>query len=292
MGSFFDVLKQRFRQKDVLIQLILINVAIFAFLGIFNVITKLFKLDFFDVLSYIGVSSSIPALIKFWTPFTYMFVHQDFLHILFNMLLLYWFGQMFLQYFNPKILGSLYVLGGLAGAAIYILAFNTIPLYVDMGHVPMIGASASVMAIVFGVAFFRPNASMRLLLLGEVKIVYIVIFFFVMDFFALGSSANAGGHVAHIGGALVGYLFALQYGKGRDITRWMTRIIDFFANITKPRQKKMKVKFKKREEAYNYNERKNDEQEVIDEILDKIKASGYASLSKNEKQRLFEASKK
>lgn len=292
MGSFFDTLKQRFRQKDVLVQLILINVAIFAFLGIFNVITKLFKLDFFDILSYIGVSSSIPSLVKFWTPFTYMFVHQDFLHILFNMLLLYWFGQMFLQYFNPKVLGSLYVLGGLAGAAIYILAFNTIPLYVDMPHVPMIGASASVTAIIFGVAFFRPNASMRLLLLGEVKIVYIAIFFFIMDFFALGSSSNAGGHVAHIGGALVGYLFASQYGKGRDITKWMTRIIDFFANITKPRPTKMKVKFKKREEAYTYNERKNDEQEVIDEILDKIKASGYASLSKNEKQRLFEASKK
>lgn len=292
MESFFDRLKQRFKQKDLLIQLIIINVSVFVVLGVLGVITKLFKFDIFDILSYIGVSSSIPALIKFWTPFTYMFAHQDFLHILFNMLLLYWFGQLFLQYFNPKILGSLYVLGGLAGAAIYLLAFNTIPLYMDMPHVPMIGASASVMAIIFGVAFFRPNTSMRLILLGEVKIVYIAIFFFVMDFFALGSSSNAGGHVAHIGGALVGYLFATQYGKGRDITRWMTRIIDLFANIAKPKPKKMKVKFKKREEAYTYNERKQDEQDLIDDILDKIKASGYSSLNKDEKQKLFEASKK
>ncbi len=292
MESFFDRLKRRFKQKDLLIQLIIINVAVFVVLGIFGVITKLFKLEFFDVLSYIGVSSSIPALIKFWTPFTYMFVHQEVLHILFNMLLLYWFGQMFLQYFNAKILGSLYILGGLAGAGLYILAFNTIPYYVDMPHVPMIGASASVMAIIFGVAFFRPDASMRLLLFGEVKIVYIAIFFFILDFFALGSSSNAGGHVAHIGGAAVGYLFATMYGKGKDITRWMTRIIDFFANISKPKQPKMKVKYKKRDEAYTYNERKNNQQEAIDDILDKIKASGYASLSKDEKQKLFEASKK
>lgn len=291
MESFFDSLKRRFKQKDLLIQLIIINVAVFVVLGIFGVVTKLFKLDTFDLLSYIGVSSSIPSLIKFWIPFTYMFVHQEFWHIFFNMLLLYWFGQIFLQYFNAKILGSLYVLGGLAGAVLYILAFNTIPYYIDMPHMPLIGASASVMAVIFGVAFFKPNATMRLLLLGEVKIVYIAIFFFAIDFFKGSVGANAGGSVAHIGGAAIGYLFAVQYGKGKDITRWMTRIMDFFANLSKPKPK-MKVKYKKRDEAYTYNERKNNEQETIDNILDKIKASGYASLSKDEKQKLFEASKK
>lgn len=293
METFFDRLKNRFKQKDLLIQLIIINIAVFVVLFAFKIVTTLFKLESFDIIGYIGVSSSIPMLVRFWTPITYMFVHQDLLHIFFNMLLLYWFGQMFMSYFNAKTLGSLYILGGLAGAALYILAFNTIPYYVDMGHVPMIGASASVMAIIFGVAFYRPNVSMRLLLIGEVKIVYIAIFFFIMDFFALGSTSNAGGHVAHIGGAAIGYLFAIRYRDGKDITRWMTRIIDFFANISKPKSKpKMKVKFKKREEDYKYNERKNSDQEILDLILDKIKASGYASLTKDEKQRLFEASKK
>lgn len=161
-----------------------------------------------------------------------------------------------------------------------------------MGHMPLIGASASVMAIVFGVAFYRPSASIRLILIGEVKIVYVAIFFFIVDFFAL-SSTNAGGHVAHIGGAALGYLFATQYSKGKDITRWVTRMIDWAANVSKPKPKtKMKVKFKKRAEEYEYNERKNGDQEMLDQILDKIKASGYSSLSKDEKKQLFEASKK
>lgn len=295
MGTLLDTIKERFRQKDLLIQLIIINIAVFAVLLVFNVISTLFQLQGIHLVDYLGVPSYIPDLVKFWTPFTYMFVHQDFFHILFNMLLLYWFGQMFLQYFNPKTLGSLYVLGGLAGAALYILTFNTIPYYLTLGHPVMIGASASVMAIIFGVAFYRPDASMRLLLLGEIKIVYIAIFFFVMDFFALGSTTNAGGHVAHIGGALLGYLFASQYRKGKDITRWVTKILDFFANFSFKRKNKvpkMKVKYKKREADYDYNERKNNGQAEIDRILDKIKASGYSSLNNDEKKRLFDASKK
>lgn len=294
MGDIFKNLKSRFSQKDLLIQLIIINIVVFVLLAIVKVITILFQLDSVDLISYIGVSSNVSELVKFWTPFTYMFVHQDFLHILFNMLLLYWFGQMFLSYFNPKTLGSLYILGGLAGALLYIIAFNTIPYYVAQPHVPMIGASASVMAIIFGVACYRPNLSIRLLLIGEVKIIYVAIFFFIMDFFAL-ASINAGGHVAHIGGAILGYIFAVRYQKGKDITRWVTKIIDSLVSfkLPKPNKKaKMDVKFSKREKDYEYNDRKNNQQEEIDRILDKIKASGYTSLSKEEKQKLFDASRK
>lgn len=295
MGILLDNIKYRFKQKDILVQLILINIAVFLLLLCLNVFTTLFQLQGIHFVDYLGVPSNLPDLVKFWTPFTYMFVHEGFLHILFNMLLLFWFGQMFLQYFNQKILGSLYVLGGLAGAALYILAFNTIPYYLTMGFPTMIGASASVMAIIFGVAFYRPDASMRLLFIGEIKIVYIALFFFVMDFFALGSTSNAGGHVAHIGGALLGYLFAVQYRKGKDITRWITRVLDFFANFSlkkKNKEPNMKVKYKKREADYEYNARKNDVQADIDKILDKIKSSGYSSLNDDERKRLFDASKK
>lgn len=293
MGNFFDQLKYRFKQKDLLIQLIIINIAVFIILASFNIFTKLFKLTDFSLLEYIGVSSDVSQLVKFWTPFTYMFVHQDFFHILFNMLMLYWFGQIFLSYFNPKMLGSLYILGGLAGALLYIVAFNTIPYFVDLGHVPMIGASASVMAIIFAVAFYRPNMSIRLLLLGEVKLVYVAIFFFIASYVALGSDSNPGGNVAHIGGAILGYVFATLYLKGTDITRWITKIIDSIANFSLPKRNgKMKVKFKKREDDYEYNQRKHNTQEEIDRILDKIKASGYTSLSKDEKQKLFDASRK
>ena len=192
-----------------------------------------------------------------------MFVHEGFLHLLFNMLWLYWFGQIFLQYFTGRSLGSLYLLGGLAGALLYVVAFNTIPYYMDMGRGWLIGASAAVMAIVMGAAFYRPDVQLHLFLLGPVKIVYIALFAFVLDFLSLGNPTNPGGHVAHIGGALLGYLFAVQYKKGKDITRWMSQWIDWFVGLFKPRQKKskLKVEYTRNETDWDINKRRHSEQE-------------------------------
>lgn len=293
MATFIDNLKQRFKQKNLLIQVILINIAVFVVLLILGIIGKLFYLSEWDLISYVGVSSDLKELVKFWTPFTYMFVHVNFLHILFNMLMLYGFGQLFLLQFNGKTLGSLYILGGLAGALLYIVAFNTIPYYVDLGHAPMIGASASVMAIIFGIAFYNPQMKVRFLLFGEIRLVYIAVVLFIIDFIYLDSATNPGGHVAHIGGGMMGYLFAVQYRKGKDITQWVSNCLDWLSSLTKrQRNPKMKVKFKQREDDYSYNQRKHKEQQDIDLILDKIKVSGYASLTKDEKQKLFNASKK
>lgn len=294
MGNFFDSLKYRFKQKDILVQLITINVAVFLILSVYWIITKLFLIQGFDLTTYIGVPDSFGKLLyRPWTLITYMFVHEGFLHILFNMLMLYWFGQIYLTYFNSKSLGSLYILGGIAGALLYMLAFNTIPLFLAMRPSVLIGASASVMAIIFAVAFYNPNAKVSLLLFGPVKIIYIAIFLFVIDFISL-DKGNSGGHVAHIGGAILGYIYAIQYRKGKDLTRWISRIIDWFANLTKqsPKKPKMKVKVKNdREKDYDYNERKNLTNEEIDKILDKIKKSGYSSLTAEEKKKLFDASK-
>ena len=293
MGNFFNEVKSKFNQKDILVQLIIINIVVFIALGVMNVVTKLFNLHGFYLVDYLGISSDISGLVKFWTPLTYMFIHLDIWHLLLNMLILYWFGRLFLSSFSGKTLGSLYVLGGLAGAVLYMFVFNIVPYYVNLGHVPMIGASAAVMAIVFGIAFYNPNMSIRLILIGEIKILYIAIFFFILDFFALGSDVNPGGHVAHIGGAALGYLFANQYLKGRDITRWLTKSIDSIASLSLPKKKaKMTAKFNKRESDYNYNSRAKATQDEIDSILDKIKTSGYSSLSKDEKQKLFNASNK
>ena len=293
--GIFDNIKYRFKQKDILIRLIVINVAIFLLFAVVSVIATLFKLGNMDVLTnYVGVPSDVSLLIKRpWTLFTYMFFHDlgDIFHILFNMLFLYWFGQIFLSYFNSKNLGSLYILGGLAGAVLYIIMFNTIPYYIDMEHFPMIGASASVTAIIFAASFYNPNQRINLLLLGSVKIVYVALFIFVIDFIALKSNTNPGGHVAHIGGAILGYIYAMQYRKGKDITRWISRMIDGISNLFKPKPK-MKVKYKRTETDYEYNQRKHKDAEDIDQILDKIKASGYGSLTKDEKKRLFDASKK
>lgn len=295
MADFIDALKHKYKTGNVITRLILINAFVFIAMKIIGVIITLFNIHSVDLISFVGVPSNIPLLLsRFWTLFTYMFVHEGFLHLLFNMLWLYWFGQIFLQYFTGRSLGSLYVLGGLAGAILYVIAFNTIPYYTDMGSGWMIGASAAVMSIVMGAAFYRPDVELSLLFLGRIKIVYIALFAFVLDFLSLGDPTNPGGHVAHIGGALLGLLFAMQYKKGKDITHWMSRIIDWFVGLFKPRMKraKMKVEYSRNETDWEYNKRKKSEQEAIDAILDKLKQSGYSSLSSEEKKRLFDASKK
>lgn len=295
MADFINNILFRVKQKDILIRLIVINICVFIILAVVNLISVLFQLPLITIIDYIGISSDSSVFIwRPWTFFTYMFVHKDLWHILFNMLLLYWFGKIFLTYFSPKNLGSLYILGGVSGALLYILAFNTIPYYLQMNHPIMIGASASVMAIIFAAAFYNPAHTIGLLFIGQIKIIYIALFFFVIDFISLGDFANPGGHVAHIGGAALGYLYAKQYLKGKDITRWFNKIIDSIADLfkPKPKQPKMKVKYRKFETDYDYNQRKNQQNENIDRILDKIKASGYSSLTENEKKQLFEASKK
>ncbi len=215
MADFIDTLKYKYKTGSVMTRLIFINVLVFVVIKIFHVVFTLFNVYAIDLITFLGIPSHIPLLLnRFWTPITYMFVHEGFLHLLFNMLWLYWFGHIFQQYFSGRTLGSLYVLGGLAGALLYVAAFNTIPYYLDMGRGGwMIGASAAVMAIVMGTAFYRPDVQVNLLFLGPVKIIYIAVFAFVLDFISLGSPTNPGGHVAHIGGALSGYIFAIQYKK-------------------------------------------------------------------------------
>ncbi|ULB35432.1 MULTISPECIES: rhomboid family protein [Proteiniphilum] len=295
MADFIDTLKYKYKTGSVMTRLIFINVLVFVVIKIFHVVFTLFNVYAIDLITFLGIPSHIPLLLnRFWTPITYMFVHEGFLHLLFNMLWLYWFGHIFQQYFSGRTLGSLYVLGGLAGALLYVAAFNTIPYYLDMGRGWMIGASAAVMAIVMGTAFYRPDVQVNLLFLGPVKIIYIAVFAFVLDFISLGSPTNPGGHVAHIGGALSGYIFAIQYKKGKDITHWMGRIIDLFVDLFKPRKRgsTLRVKSSRRETDWEYNKRKHTEQEEIDAILDKLKQSGYSSLSAEEKKKLFNASKK
>jgi membrane associated rhomboid family serine protease len=301
MGGIIERLKQAYRTGNVVTRLIFINVSVFIILKVIDVIFTLFNVYAFDLITYLGVPSHIPLLLRrLWTPISYMFVHEGFIHLLFNMLWLYWFGKIFLQYFSGRSLGSLYVLGGLAGALLYVIAFNTIPYYRDMGRGWMIGASAAVMAIVMGAAFYKPDTRINLLFLGQIKIIYIAIFAFVLDFLSLGSPTNPGGHVAHIGGALLGYFYAARYLKGRDITRWMSRTIDRFVGLFKPpvkrpKRAKMKVKYKadvRHETDREYNQRKQTEQEEIDAILDKLKQSGYSGLSSEEKKKLFDASRK
>lgn len=291
MDDIFINLKRSFRNGSIPIQLIYINVGVFLIIRIVGVICLLFNIPNLSVLDYLELPSSIPDFLhKPWTLFTYMFTHFDFFHILFNMLWLYWFGNIFLQFFNARQFGGLYVLGGLAGAVFFILTYNTLPYFSPVvSYSALIGASASVMAIVFAISFYRKDIEINLFLIGRIKLIYLAVATLVIDFLAI-TSDNAGGHIAHIGGALLGILYAAQMKQGKDFTKPINKVIDWVVNLRKPKPK-MHVTYKRGETEYEYNDRKNKNNEEIDLILDKLKRSGYESLSSEEKKKLFDASK-
>jgi len=293
-----EQIKYQFKNGGGHISLIYINIAVFVLVKAVAIVCKLFLLKGFTFTAILAMPYDLHILgAKFWTPITYMFYHEDIWHILFNMLWLYWFGMLFLSYFSGKQLVSVYIFGGLAAAAFYLLSFNTIPYYLSQfsSNSYMLGASGAIMAVVVAVAVWQPNAQIRLLFIGAVKLKYIAIVFVLLSFFKL-TGGNAGGEVAHLGGAAAGWLFAFCLKrKNTDITAWVTHVIDWFATIFRPR-KQPKLKFTKPDYSrmtdaeFNMNKAQNAEQ--IDRILDKIKASGYESLTNEEKQFLFSQGKK
>jgi len=305
MADIFTEIKRRYLVAPIYIKFIYINVGIFLLIRLTWLFMALFlKNDMFSL--YLQMPSSpILFLHRPWTILTYMFVHVEILHILFNMLWLYWFGRIFMEFFTGRQLGGLYLLGGIAGGALYFLCFNLLPaLKPYVGNSFLLGASASVMAIVFAVAFYQKNYQINLLIIGRIKLIYLALGVFILDLIAI-THENPGGHIAHIGGSLLGILFAVQYIKGKDITQFINRLIDGFVNRINQWadfKRKRKPKFKMHRSEYTqsrrpetddeYLRRKNEENRVIDEILDKLKRSGYESLSADEKKRLFNASKK
>ncbi|RGY92335.1 rhomboid family intramembrane serine protease [Parabacteroides sp. AM58-2XD] len=292
MESIFTNLKNTFRAGNILAKLIYINVGLFILIRLMGVIFLLFNIPGISFLQYLQMPSS-PELLMYrpWTVITYMFTHFDFLHILFNMLWLYWFGGLFLTFFSERQLGGLYLLGGIAGAILFMLAYNIFPYFQTVASSSyLMGASASVMAIVFAVSFYRKDLEINLFLIGRIKLIYLALFTFVIDLLAI-TSENAGGHIAHIGGALFGIWFAMRIKEGKDLTVPMNRLLDWVVNLGK-RKPKMKVTYKRAETDYEYNARKHRESADLDAILDKLKRSGYESLSADEKRQLFDASKK
>jgi membrane associated rhomboid family serine protease len=290
--NILDEIKTSFKNGSALTKLIYLNLAVFLAVKLIGVIFFLLSVSpTFSLANWLAVPADITSLIyKPWTVFTYMFLHLGFLHILFNLLILYWFGIIFLQYFDDKKLLSLYLVGGLAGAALYILFFNIFPVfqaYVSMSI--MLGASASVMAIVMATAVYAPNYTVNLMFIGPVQLKYIAIFYIVIDVLSIASD-NSGGHIAHLGGALFGYLYIAQMKKGKNITRGFDWFMDKIFSLFKPRQK-FKVTYKRPMTDYDYNKSKAEKQKDIDKILDKIAKSGYDSLSKSEKEILFKNGK-
>ncbi|PWK72530.1 membrane associated rhomboid family serine protease [Mucilaginibacter oryzae] len=231
---------------------------------------------------YINLSADLHELpFRFWTPFTYMFMHSGILHILFNMLWLYWMGQIFEEYLGNKRTIGLYIMGGLAGALFYLLAFNLLPVFTSVNaayNSAIVGASASVMAIVVATATLLPDYTISLILFGPVKLKWLVFVILVIDFLGI-MGGNAGGEIAHLGGALMGFIYIKQLQKGND---WVGGI----AKLFKPKPKLKVVSNNMGSGSSGYPR-----QDEIDRILDKISQSGYNSLSRQERETLKRASK-
>lgn len=267
-----------------LASLIYINIAIFIAVGIYNAIfylvTNHTPLFFNKVLAL----SSEPIIFAAhpWTIVTYMFYHIDFLHALFNLLFLYWFGIIFYDFFGSLKLLAVYLAGGVAGGLFYMLAYNTLPVFYDEGQSLLMGASASIMALTFGAAAFSPNHSIWLLFIGEVKLKYLALIYLVIDLIQI-PFGNAGGHIAHIGGALLGAIWGYSYRtNGVNILGWLE---NFFKRIQRFSFKKKSIKV-----AYKNPKRqpvKKQSNKELDFILDKISQTGFDSLTNEEKEKLF-----
>ncbi len=294
--NLFENIKQTFRQGNALTKLIYINVSVFVLLKLFLVLLRLFNVSGAFVLSYLAVPAELTQLLyRAWTPISYMFLHEGFMHIFFNMLCLFWFGKLFLLYFSEKQLVGLYIIGGLTAALFYVTAFNVFPYYSqDVYRSVLLGASGSIMAIIVATAIQAPNMEMQLLLIGGVKLKYIAIVAVLTSFFGI-TSDNGGGELAHLGGALAGYIFIVSLRRGMDLTKGLNRFFDGIFTLFKPRRLKVKPNPNRRNPPMSdaeFNANKARRMAEIDKILDKIKTSGYDSLSSEEKKRLFEQSNK
>lgn len=298
MATIINDLKEIFRKGDIHIKLIFINTVIFLAVTLVQVALMLFRLNIGEWLRWLELPASLNHFLSQpWSIVTYMFMHAGVMHLLFNMLWLYWFGQLFLFFFTSRHLKGVYLWGGICGGLLYLLSFNLFPYFeYAVDYTYMVGASASVLAVVAAVAYREPNYRVNLMFLGSLPLKYFALVVIGLDLLFV-TTDNAGGHIAHIGGALGGLLFAYMLNKGVDLTRFINQVIDWFESVIsyKPKRGKprMKVNYGGASQQSSQPMDKKQEttrQERIEEIRQKIKQSGYQGLTEEEKKELFNSS--
>lgn len=291
-------------------KLIYINAVVFVLAFFLKIVFLLFRLDGFqEIVSYLEMPSGLNVFMRQpWSLVTYMFLHYDVLHVLFNMLWLYWLADLFLNVYSQRHLVGLYILGGIGGAALFVCAYNIFPYFSNVVESSyLLGASASVLSVMGALLYRIPNHEFSLFLFGRIKFKYIALFIIAFDLLLLMN--NPGQHFAHLGGILTGLLFAFLYARNVDLTAWINWIIDHLVSLFRivfgwfvsladrfvsGRKPKMKVHYGNSDKRMDYesNMRKREDEMEIDSILEKIKKSGYGSLSNEEKRKLFDASRK
>lgn len=310
MGTI-DKMRAGFMRSTMLMKLIWINIAVFVLLRVIAIVSMMGGTPGFltQVMHEVQLPSSLPLLAsRPWTVVTYMFAQYDVLHILFNMLWFYWFGILFQMVSTSKQMLALYIYGGLGGAIVFLLAYNFLPAF-SFANGWLIGSSASVMSIVTATAILMPDMKMNLLFIGDVSLKWIAIATIGLVLIGVTGS-NAGGEFAHIGGILVGLWYGLSMKRGVDITKPLNTVFDSVVNSW---HSLASIKFRKKRatttEKYHYNSSNSstsssasqgtsspamekEDREELDAILDKIKKSGYAALSSEERDRLFNVTRR
>jgi membrane associated rhomboid family serine protease len=286
----FADLRNKYRLGTVIIKLLLINVLVFA---VQSIILMFFSLSggqhtFLGFLSnFYFPANPAQLLMQPWSVVTYQFLHEplSIWHILFNMLYLYYFGRILIDFLSSRYVLPLYITGGIFGAALYMLVFILSPAFSNQSY--LLGASASILALVVAAATLVPDYTVYLLILGAVRLKYIALAAVLINIVGISAGGNAGGALSHLGGALAGYLFILSYRKGNNWFGWIFSISDAIQNKRKPRVVYRNTTVKKEAPG-----RPQDMQKKLDAILDKISKSGYDSLTAAEKEFLFKVSNK
>jgi len=277
-------IKQKYLTGNIVEKIIFINIAVFIFTYLLNTLSFLLEMDGNFIINWFALRPHFDTLLfKPWTIFSYGFLHSGFFHILFNLLFLYYFGNLFLNFFSRKQFLAYYFLGIISGGLIYILSYNYLPA-LKTQETLLVGASAGVTAILIGIASHIPNYSLRFQFIGNIKLLYIAIAFVALDIIQI-PNGNAGGHLAHLGGALVGFLLTRYFQQGTGFIQWLENL------FLRKEQKPLKTVYKSKKSTATNERNPKNQQIKIDRILDKISKSGYETLTKEEKDFLFKVGK-
>lgn len=284
MNNWYSNLKAKFSSVNIVEKIIYINVSVFLVTYLFKTVSSLMQINGNFIINWFALSPHFNSLIyKPWTIISYGFLHEGFIHILFNLLILFYIGNLFLEYFNRKQFLVYYFLGIFFGGMVFLLSYNYFPA-LKTKEVYLVGASAGVTSILIGIASLIPHYALQFRFIGNIKLMYIAIVLVALDIIQI-PNGNAGGHLAHLGGALIGFLLTTYLDQGKSVILWMESLLQ-------PKKKSPLSTIHKRKKS-NVHSKKNSvsRQKRIDEILDKISKSGYDTLSKEEKDFLFKVGK-
>ena len=283
--SFINTLKNKYKTGTIIEKLIYLNIAIFLLTLLITVFQGLYKGEQNFLVEWFSLDNNLDAFItKPWSIVSYGFLHADFIHLIFNMITLYFIGNLFIQYFTEKQALTFYILGTLFGGFLYVISQNYFPLF-EGRDTTLVGASAGISAIFIGIATYMPQYQIKIRFIGFIKFWHLAAIWLAFDVVGL-IGANAGGSFSHLGGSLFGYLYVQQASNKK------TNLSIIFSSFFKRKEKPLKTVHKSAKRKQKTVKNSDQNQEKIDVILDKISKSGYDTLTKTEKEFLFKQGKR